>query len=80
MLCWPSSKVWLFKSGFYLLKRWRTIAIAHAYGGLGGVSVVISISILNLYWFSEPNLKQHYFFMELILAGVVGLEIVLKGD
>lgn len=55
---------------FLFTQALRTIAIAHAYVGVG----VISISILNTLLFSEPILKQHYFFYGLILAGVVGLK------
>jgi len=76
MLCWPSSVCCL--SLFLFTQALRTIAIAHAYVVWVGVGV-ISISILNTLLFSEPILKQHYFFYGLILAGVVGLNL-LKGD
>tara|TARA_R110002167_G_scaffold27444_2_gene93272 strand:- start:1011 stop:1322 length:312 start_codon:yes stop_codon:yes gene_type:complete len=58
---------------FLFTQALRTIAIAHAYVVWVGVGV-ISISILNTLLFSEPILKQHYFFYGLILAGVVGLK------
>ncbi|MDP5039492.1 MAG: SMR family transporter [Paraglaciecola sp.] len=51
----------------------RDIAIGHAYIIWVGVGV-ISISVLNSCFFSEPILKQHYVFYGLILAGVVGLK------
>lgn len=77
-LVWLSfAGVAMFSSGYLLLLAQRTIPMGTAYAVWTGIGAVGTF-ILGILLFGDAATLQRFFFIGLIIAGIVGLKIASK--